>query len=364
MILMLKNNLQIKILYIRIILFAGLFLLSIESRSQDAQFSQFYESPLTLNPSLAGSFAGDVRILANYKNQWSSVSVPYKTFAFSGDMVVMRDKFESGFPGIGISVMSDKAGTSKLGTNQANLSIAYHVHISYLNFISAGINMGYSQRSIDFNNLQWNSQYDGYHYDPSLPSLEKDYSESKSYPDVGAGLQWTYKKGEMYSTANDEQYINAGISFFHLNNPNVSFYNSAQDRLPTRLALHGSYRTGLKNSNMSVASSFLYEKQGPIRNIILGASVNYRLIDESKITGIIKGAAISFGANYRFRDAIIPIILIQFSNYTVSLSYDVNVSRFKKASLGREGLEVSLKFVNLNPFSNEHTHNKNPLHYD
>jgi hypothetical protein len=33
------------------------------------------------NPSLAGIFAGDYRLTAAYRNQWQSVTVPYRTFA-------------------------------------------------------------------------------------------------------------------------------------------------------------------------------------------------------------------------------------------------------------------------------------------
>lgn len=55
--------------------------------AQDAHFSQFFEAPLLRNPSLAGLFAGDIRIQGVYRNQWASVTVPYQTGSFNAEYV-------------------------------------------------------------------------------------------------------------------------------------------------------------------------------------------------------------------------------------------------------------------------------------
>jgi hypothetical protein len=44
-------------------------LFAARSFSQDAHFSQFFEAPLLRNPSLAGIFAGDIRVQAVYRDQ-------------------------------------------------------------------------------------------------------------------------------------------------------------------------------------------------------------------------------------------------------------------------------------------------------
>ena len=49
--------------------------------AQDINFSQFYELPLLRNPALAGIFSGDYRVTAAFRNQWQSVTVPYRTIA-------------------------------------------------------------------------------------------------------------------------------------------------------------------------------------------------------------------------------------------------------------------------------------------
>ena len=299
---------------------------------------------------ITGAFNGDIRLIANYRNQWSSISTPFKTFGFSYDMGLMKKRSKSGFLGLGISFISDKAGSSQLGLNEVDLSLAYHSHISEHSTLSAGIMGGFAQSSINFNNLQWNSQYNGNNFDPSLPSLETAYTQSKSYADFGAGLQWTYTKGEMYSTANNQFFMNAGVAAFHVNQPNVSFYSSEKDNLPIKIVMHGSLQFGIKNSNMSVLPSFIYTQQGSQKDIIAGAMIRYKLIEESRYTDFIKGAAFSLGGLYRVGDAFIPCLQLEFANYAIGLSYDSNISKLSNATSGKGGLEISLKFINPNPF--------------
>jgi type IX secretion system PorP/SprF family membrane protein len=304
-----------------------------------------------LNPSLAGAFNGSFRAITNYRDQWNSITTPYKTFAISTDMGFFKKKVSSGFLGVGISFLSDKAGDSELGLNQANLSLAYHVQVSGYNTLSAGVQCGYAQRSINFAKLTWDNQYDGNGYDPALSSNENNMSNNLSYVDLGAGLQWTYVKGEMYSTANNQLYMNAGVSVFHLNQPNISFNSAAKDNLPFKLVMHAAFQIGLKNSRISLAPSFVFMQQGSLRNIMAGTMIRYKLIEESKYTGFVKGAAVSFGGHYRVGDAFIPSVQLEMSQYAIGISYDVNTSNLKDASNGKGGIELSLRFYNPNPFT-------------
>ncbi len=54
---------------------------------QDIHHSQFYTSPLNLNPGLTGVFNGDQRLSLNYRRQWFVEDiVRYMTVAGSFDM--------------------------------------------------------------------------------------------------------------------------------------------------------------------------------------------------------------------------------------------------------------------------------------
>src|SRR5689334_7928488 len=93
------------------------------SFSQDPHFSQFAQSPLTMNPALAGFFDGDFRAIANYRNQWSSVD-GFKTMEATCDGNVLKNKWTKGFLGLGLNVLSDQAGAAGMNSTQFNLSVS------------------------------------------------------------------------------------------------------------------------------------------------------------------------------------------------------------------------------------------------
>src|ERR1700729_1750025 len=130
---------------------------------QDIHFSQFMMDPLQQNPAMAGA-DHDLEANLNYKNQWSSVAIPYKTIAASYDMRLSKSKGKKGFWAGGINFYSDNSGDAQVGTTQVNLTAAYHVVTSESSQLGLGIMGGYAQRSINYSQLQWGNQYDGMQY--------------------------------------------------------------------------------------------------------------------------------------------------------------------------------------------------------
>ena len=47
-------------------------MLTTTALAQDPHFTQYFTSPLTLNPALTGLVQGDLRFAANYRQQWAS----------------------------------------------------------------------------------------------------------------------------------------------------------------------------------------------------------------------------------------------------------------------------------------------------
>ena len=80
--------------------------------AQDIHFSQFYLSPLNLNPAMTGVMNCNVRLVANYRNQWASVlkSNAFNTYSVSYDQRVPVGRYD--YFGIGGSFWGDKAGRS------------------------------------------------------------------------------------------------------------------------------------------------------------------------------------------------------------------------------------------------------------
>jgi len=62
------------------------------AKAQDPGFSQFFASPLTLNPALTGKFNGIVRVAGNYRNQWPSINNAFITSTISVDAPIMTNR--------------------------------------------------------------------------------------------------------------------------------------------------------------------------------------------------------------------------------------------------------------------------------
>ena len=316
--------------------------------AQDIHFSQFWMAPLTQNPALAGA-NHDLQAIVNYKDQWRSVASPYKTFDISFDMKLNRKKTTKGFCAGGINFFADKAGDAQLGTTQGNLNFAYHVFLNNHNTLGGGIMGGFGQRSINYSELQWLNQYDGTSYNSALSSGEPTTGANFTYTDLGAGLVWVYKKKEAYISGNDQVNAAAGLSVFHINRPGYSFYNTGE-KLNMKIVAHGNVLYGIKNTNVSIVPGFVFYSQGSSNEILLGTLFRYTLKEASKITGNIKGSGFALGIHYRNKDAAITSAMIEIGQLTFGFSYDINLSGLKQASNGRGGAEISVRFVNHNPF--------------
>ncbi|MFI5163745.1 MAG: PorP/SprF family type IX secretion system membrane protein [Bacteroidia bacterium] len=331
--------------------------------AQDIHFSEFYQSPLTVNPANAGTSAW-IRASLMYRTQWSAVTIPYSTLGASFDIKSKKrwiklknatDKYrkptEDGF-GWGVNVYNDRAGDGKMGTLQANGSLAYQVYLDKTSMLAAGFQAGIMQRTLNFNNLYWGNQYDpnsSSGYNTALPSGEQNFTSSLIRPDLSAGLTYTYKKNERYMRGNDQRDFTFGAAVFHVNQPSYS-YLGTNEKLDPRFVVHGSGIYGIKNTSIAIVPGVLFQRQGPNQEILAGAMIRYMLREDSKYTGYIKGAAISAGGYYRNRDAFIGTVLFEFSSYGIGMSYDFNVSGLKTVSSGRGGFEISLRFLNPSPF--------------
>ncbi len=324
---------------------------SVVAVGQDIHFSQFYMTSLSQNPAMAG-YNHDIQAILNYKTQWQSVPAPYKTAAGSFDMKLNKRKASKGFLCGGLNFFSDKAGSARMSTMQANFSLAYHVRLAKFSTLGGGLQGGFAQRSLNTSTLQWGNQFDGMNYDAGLATGEMPILASRSFADCGAGILWNYNNNssEKNVAGPSDMKITFGLSAFHLNRPKYSFYQSGNEKLYIKYVAHGTAIVSLKGTNIALAPGFFYYRQGGAQEIYAGGMIKYKLGMDSKYTGLQKGAAVSFGGFARAKDAFIGTMLLEYSQFALGLSYDVNISPLRTATNGRGGFEISLRFVNPNPF--------------
>lgn len=345
------------------LILGGIFVAGGSAFSQDLHFSQYNENPSLLNPALTGA-SYVMRASVIYKDQWRSVTVPYKTFGASFDMKFKAsswDKvdpfktrtFKKSFNRLsgGLSFYSDKAGDGNMGTNLFNLSFATFIKAGQHSSFSLGLQGGAVQKTIDFSKLIFSNQYNGTTgYDQTIANGEQYGSKSFVYGDFAAGLLWNYAKEESSIGENNHIKADFGFGMFHINRPKQKFLSGTNEKLFSKYVVHGKLTMGIPHSNVGVSPSFIYQSQGPTKEIIGGMMLKYYLKDDSKYTGYIKRSSIGLGVYYRYQDAVIANVMVEMGQYAIGFSYDINVSSLTKVSTLRGGPEIMLRFNSANPF--------------
>lgn len=298
---------------------------------QDIHFSQFNASPMNLNPGLAGQFDGDFRLVANHRNQWRSVTKPYRT---TGGSVDARKPLNLKNIGAGISMYTDKAGDSELSTLQLNLAASYLLNVSKdsLHSVSLGVQTGLTHRKINYGDLNFDAQYQNGIYNPSAGTGEAFARDSRTYLNLNLGATW------MWHMAHRKE-ITAGIALHNLNKPKQSFYNDNEITLDMRWTVHATAAWKV-TEKIDVIPSVLFMNQGPHREITLGTLGRYRIKD---FPGIYR--AVFAGWHGRTRDAGYLTAGLEYDNWRVGLSYDFNLSSLNVASNARGGFEISAIYI-------------------
>ncbi|NDC41455.1 MAG: type IX secretion system membrane protein PorP/SprF, partial [Chitinophagia bacterium] len=198
---------------------SALVLGSFTAVAQDIHFSQFYENSILRNPGLTGIFSGELKASANFRNQWSAISVPYSTGSASAEWRILVNRQVADYMSFGLAAYSDKAGSIDFKSQGVYPTIAYNKSINqrHSSYLSVGFTGGYINRTVDMNKMIFSSQYvNG--YDQTNPSGETAPFKSLNHFDVGAGISFNSAIG----TENRANFY-LGVSAFHLNRPVEAF---------------------------------------------------------------------------------------------------------------------------------------------
>lgn len=312
------------------------------SQAQDLHFSQYLETPTSLNPALLG-FNYDNRVIANYRTQWSSVAgKAYQTMGVTYDGGTGK-KLRGRRIGWGFNMIRDVAGDAKFSSLLPSVGVSYSQKINKRMKAGAGFQYGLNYRTIDVSNLRWGAQYQNYEYNAISNSGETTPRSSVLSNDVGVGAHFSYAQSEKYISAKDGNKFDAGFSFYHFSIPKSSFIITSE-KLMNKMIFYANGEFFIPNMKIAIDPSIILMRQGENKAFITGLMFKYVLVEESKFTSIKKPAAFTFGASYRYKDAIIPAFLFQYNTYAIGVSYDINVSQLTPASKLKGGLEVMLRY--------------------
>ncbi|MBK9735463.1 MAG: PorP/SprF family type IX secretion system membrane protein [Saprospiraceae bacterium] len=328
-----------------------LLLSSFAISAQDIHFTQFYMSPLNLNPAMTGVMNCKTRMVANYRNQWAAVLAAnaYNTYSVSYDQKIPVGRED--YFGIGGSIWGDVAGESRFGTTQGRISLSYSKKMAgyrkKASYLVIGADAALSNRSISNSDLRWPSQITGKGFDPTLGNGETQFNDfAFIYPDISAGLLW-------FSIIDKNTNWYVGAAIHHLNRPNVSFLGSTVN-LYSRYTVHAGLQFELERK-ISLLPFAVYMAQGPHRSLNAGANFRFAM-GPSKTSN----QSWEAGAWYRIgnkvpsglhSDAVILSTRFNYEEFGIGFSYDINVSGLRAASPANGAFEFSLIYNICGPES-------------
>lgn len=317
-----------------IAMFCLLLFFASQAKGQDAHSSQFYSVPSNINPAFTGFFSNDFYAAATYKTQWRSVSSPYQTIGAAAELSLLKNKNPNSIIGVGTSIIHDKAGSTNFTTDQFNLNVSYLqvLDANRKHTIGVGFQNSVILRKFDLSKSTFGNQYNGYDgFDQGINPNENGLNTKQV--DYNLGI------GGVYSFA-PKPHTNffLSVSAFNLTRPNVSFYDNVENRLFTRLAVFTGGEVLLKGS-WSMLPSALFQLQGPHKEIMFGSFVRYGLLKNKK-----ERLAVNVGLWYRYNDAVIPTIKMEYKGVNVTFNYDINVSKLSKVSRFNGGGEITLSY--------------------
>lgn len=313
--------------------------MSLAVQAQDPQYSQFYASPLYLNPAFAGS-AFAPRAIVNYRNQWPALSANFITSSFSFDYYF--DKVNSG----GGLLVTNDAQFSNLRSLDIGLQYAYQLKINDDLFVRAGLQASSVTRSANFYSLTFGDQLSnrGPNGQPTLDPVANVGPQVK-YFDFSSGI-----------LAYSRQFW-AGLAVHHINRPDQSFISNEISRLPMKISVQAGYKIHLADyavgnglgsqidREVSISPAILYKRQGKFDQLDAGVYFTY----EPLVLGLwYRGIPIrQYKPGINNHDAAIVLIGYRQDALSVGYSYDATISTLGFASGGSHEISIAYQFDNI-----------------
>ena len=311
--------------------------------AQDIHYTQFYNSPLTLNPALTGLISGQYRISAIYRNQWFSAvhngffNSPYQTPSIAFDMpITIKNK---DVIGVGAFILYDDAGAGSIATFTGQVSASYIKHLgpNGRHQLSAGFQLGFTQTKLSAADAKFASQYANNDFNANLSS-GVSLIPNVTYVNLNVGLLY-------YGKLTDKIAIDLGGTIFNTTVPKL---NMVADQNKQTLSLRGNITGGLDftiGKRYHILPSVLWMRQSNDNELNTGVGFGYDINMRTNLTLGIYNRVNDVIDAYHQADAVIGYAAFQIKGFKVAASYDFTVSKLSSGNPGTGGLEISLTYI-------------------
>lgn len=315
-----------------------IFLLPFASEAQDAHYSQYFNAPLSLNPAFTGYYDGKHRLATNFRNQWMGAGDPFTTATVGFDTRMLANQMDKSILGVGLVLMGDRTATGAYNSNYASLSTAYHQALDEEGFqhLAVGFQGSLGTRMLDYNRVSFNNQFASRGFDLSLSNNENFVTRRSAYVDFNFGLMYNYLK--------DRNRFFIGTSYYHLNQPKMSFLGNDENTLPARATVHAgaSFLVGAQGE-LFLSGQFM--NQAGVNSTTFGFAYGYSLyqMEDNNV--------FYAGLFYRNQDAVYPYLGYLLNEVQIGLSYDINTSGIQTGNRRNKSFELSVIYHFFDPNS-------------
>jgi type IX secretion system PorP/SprF family membrane protein len=187
---------------------------------------------------------------------------------------------------------------------------------------------------LDGSKLTFEDQLTPFGFTGTTQEVFKNSDLKNSYFDLNAGVLYN-------GSTTDRNYFYAGVSMYHITRPKQSFTNTFFILNPRTTFHAGGYFP--VNDMTTIHVSGLYSTQAKASEAVLGGAAQFTVSEGEKVTSVYVGSWL------RFNDALIPYVGLEFDDFRLGATYDVNTSSLKSASQSRGGIEISLVYIKRTP---------------
>lgn len=321
------------------------------TQAQDLHFTQYYATPMTLNPALTGALNGKYRFAFQYRDQWrAALDAPITSFSSALDLrfpVGANGSPLKDAAGAGIHFQTDRVADIGLTTTQMGFFGAFHKSLNEKNnqYFSAGLRLSFGQRNVNYQNLNFADAFDGT-TGYTLGTEEQLPPNNFSFSDISLGINYTYAPKKQTN-------VFMGVAYHHVTSPQFSFYYDEDD--PSPQANSPLYRKLTGHINVQIPlSSYVrltpranIHVQGPHMEINAGTNLRFAL-------GEYGGSALHVGGWVRPVTTVensfdltsaVAIVGFEVDNFLFGLSYDLSLSDIQASRLGRSIFELSIAYL-------------------
>lgn len=278
--------------------------------AQDPKFSQYFASPLTLNPALTGYFDGKYRIAINTRQQWANIGEAYNTYSASGEIKLRDEYYYNDIFSFGFSGLYDESFNKILKSNTYSISASYYKYLDPDHNFKFGLapQVSYVQKKLDYNALTVASQFQNGAFDLSIPNNLGLDNDRLSYFDFSFGVN--------LALTLDRVSASLGYGVFNLTRPEQSMFNDLTVKLPYRHAVNASFMY-VSNDLIDINFSTHYMSEGKSSDLIFGGILGFKPNIESNVK-------LNAGAWYKTNEqAFFPYVGFEFANASLGLNYSL-----------------------------------------